>query len=369
VPDRTQTLTAQARSTTFVFALWKSSRGQNTKGARRRAGLAPIASLAGFAVLAVGQRGAESSPDAQSKAAPPIAKTVAGAVRAPWPEDAYLAGVVKECPELKPAVDKMHEEHFESAVDLLRAYPRDKPCATRAYDVATSTIMGIGRQWEFVTKYDHPAPNPRPGLRGSQLEFWYGKILDVAKVPSPFRDRAMRLLVPDGLDFWVKLAKEQCSYGGVVGRCVEVDRAIHTIAPQSPQAEAVSAILAEEGRIDVEMTPIYKKAQAIMQRRARRCLQVNGGSTCFAYEHPAPEPEVVKRYLEKDDPFVEHPGCASWWDKAPATLRINAEWDALLAKVPYEGRRRFLAEAWIYAANYCRGNMVIPWERKPSVTK
>jgi hypothetical protein len=362
-------LTTRARSTTLILALRKSSRGQPTKGTRCRAGLASLARLAIPVVLAVWQTTAQGAPDARPTAVAHVAKSPAGAARAPWPEDPFLDNIVKECPDLQPAIDKMHEEHFEEAVKMLRAYRRDKPCTTRAYDVETSGIMGIGRQWEFVTKYNHPAPDPRLGLHGSQLEFWYGKILDVAKVPSPFRDRAMRLLVPDGLDFWVMLAKEQCSYGGVVGRCVEVDRAIHAIAPQSPQAKAVSAILAEERRIDVEMTPIYKKARAILQRRARRCLQVNGGRTCFAHEHTAPEPEVVRRHLETDDPFVERPGCASWWDKAPATLRIHAEWDALLAKVPYEGRRRFLSEAWIGAANYCQGNMVIPWERKASVTK
>ena len=348
-----------------MLALRNRSRGKQTTGAGRAAcvGLVLMASVA---VLAGWQEGVQGAPDA--RAPDPTTKTAVPATRAPWPEDAYLTDVVKECPDLRPAIDKMHEEHFEEAADLLRAYPRDKPCAKPAYDVEQSGIMDIGRQWEFVTKYKHPEPDPRLGLRGSQLEFWYDKLLDIARVPSPFRDRAMRLLVPDGLDFWVKLAKEQCPYLGAIA-CVETAKAVRTIAPQSPQAEAVSAILAEESRIDAEMTPIYKKARVIMQRRARRCMRAMGGRTCWAYKQAAPTPEAVKEFLETDDPFAERPGCASWWDKSPATLRINAEWDALLAKVPYEGRRRFLSDGWIGAANYCNGNMVIPWEKRPSVKR
>jgi hypothetical protein len=258
----------------------------------------------------------------------------------------------------------MHDEHFEQAVELLRTTARSDTCRTLAYQLASSPLVDIGRVWEFSQSYDR-----------QNLELYYEQLLRVAKSSTPFREPARRLLVPGALDFWLKQAGDECSYLGVVGPCLEAQAAIVSVAADSPQAHAVADIIAREGRVDLEMTPIYRKARGILLRRARRCMELNGPGCDFVYKNPPPgsRGDSEEEDIPDDRASTERlPSghCPSWRDRSPATRTINARWEALLAKVPYEGRRRYLANAWISAANNCKeSRLVIPWEHRHRLTK
>ncbi len=323
----------------------------------------------------------------------------------PPDERALIDRLRRECRDYDAAIVAVTTGRFLDA----RAAYRQAETAVRARRVAThedktsdkppAGCFEDGRQ-VFSTTWFEMGCTLEAGLAAANADQRFEAYFKVATSDTPLSEEARRRIGTAGLDHWLAQTRERCDdFRGASVACLWPLRRLETIAPESNQAKQAAAVVADTRRLDVEMAPRIRRANALLDARGRACRQLNGSQCQWGYKNPDPlGREKLPKYgnmrpgeerqpglfewldanckldlADDDDDHEENPGCTdrhlilprhvcpSYWDSSPTTQKLDQRWEALLREVPDGARKKYLREQWIQSAHNCAdGGLAMP---------